>query len=63
MKAKQVVFLFIVILLSITSESYTQQRVINIPRRTVVQRPRRTVVYKKKQVVRSAPGDFTEMLW
>lgn len=52
MKAKQFVFLLFVILLSVTSESYAQRRVVNTPHRTVVQGPRGTVVYRKKPVVR-----------
>jgi hypothetical protein len=52
MKAKQVVFILTVILLSVASESYAQRRVINTPRRTVVQGPRGTVVYRKRPVVR-----------
>ncbi len=53
MKAKQVVFILLVILLSVTSASYAQRRVINTPRRTVVQGPRGTVVYRKNPVVRT----------
>jgi len=52
MKAKQVVFILTVILLSVASESYAQRRVINTPHRTVVQGPRGTVVYRKRPVAR-----------
>ncbi|GET28498.1 DUF6515 family protein [Prolixibacter sp. SD074] len=53
MKAKQVVFILMVILLGVASNSYAQRRVIKTPRRTVVQGPRGTVVYRKKPVVRT----------